>query len=265
MARVIGVRGHPTCDRNLQRSTRGRAARRLPGSRTCVAAFARASNGVRTDEAARSHRAQRQNARACGACPNTRGRRAAGVVGGFACLGAAFLLGTQTGSRSADSSVVASAVQNRSTATAKLSSTVDTREGVSRAIGLALAGDPDSVTALISQIDADSSSWPAAARERMRHLRLLAARRHFATGLETLRAGSASEATRHLATAARLGAGTYIEDDALYELSRAQWRAGANADAARTARRLLTDFPTSLYANSTMRALAASTPNGVSQ
>jgi tetratricopeptide (TPR) repeat protein len=190
------------------------------------------------------------------------GRRVAGAIG--ACLvlvAAAFHLGTRVGSRSAGAP--AATMRSRPVG-APASATVDTREQMSHTIGQVLAGDVDSIVALASQSHVDTLGWPMVARERMRRLQESGARRHFAAGLKALRAASPEQAVPHLAAAARLGDGAYIEDDALYELARAQWRSGAHTEAARTAHRLLTDFPNSIYANSTMRALADTVPNTIS-
>jgi len=132
-------------------------------------------------------------------------------------------------------------------------------------MGIALAADADSITMLVSRIEADTTAWPAAARRRMASLRTAAAHRHFSRGLRFTVRGADTEAVGEFTAASRLGAGTYIEDDALYELARAQRRAGAADEAAVTAGRLLAAFPHSIYSNSTTRALATRSPVGARQ
>jgi hypothetical protein len=195
--------------------------------------------------------------------PHVSRRIAATIGAALALVAAAFQLGTRVGSR--PSRAPAAAAQTGGAVGTPGTLTVHTRQEVSHTLGLALAGDADSIMALVSRSDVDTLEWSVAARERMRRLQSSGARSHFAAGLKAIRAASPEAAVPHLAAAARLGKGTYLEDDALYELARAQQRSGARAEAARIAKRLLTEFPSSIYANSTMRALADSAPSTASQ
>ena len=140
----------------------------------------------------------------------------------------------------------------------------DTRVGpdAGYAIGVALTMDPDSIAALAARVGADTTAWPSTARLRLADIRVRSAQRHFSRGLSFVTRGAAGEAAREFTAAARLGAGTYLEDDALYELARAQERVGAETDAASTAAHLLSTFPRSIFSNSTMRSLASGTLAG---
>lgn len=105
----------------------------------------------------------------------------------------------------------------------------------SRMLGIALSADADSVAALIEHIKPDTSAWPTTARSRVAIINARAARWHFARGRRATVQGAHATAVLEQEAAVRYSSGTYLADDALYELALAQHRAGRSADAAATA------------------------------
>lgn len=126
----------------------------------------------------------------------------------------------------------------------------------SMAAGLAFDGNVDSVSALIETANLDTVAWSRQAKGELRRQSIVAAQRHLSSGRNESSGGSLAVAVASLKRAAHLAAGSYLEDDVLYELAQVLQRAGQPAEAAATATRVLTSFPRSIFANSVMKRLA---------
>jgi hypothetical protein len=126
-------------------------------------------------------------------------------------------------------------------------------------VSLAFGAQPDSLAAAIVRSGIDTSAQQPKVRQRAIAFRTRIARQHFREARHARGEGRNSTALHEFGAAAKFGIGTYLEDDALYELARAQAAVGAWGDASVTARRLLATYPRSVFANSIMNALAANT------